>query len=182
MVWGTISSVMCRRGHCVRNSLWPGYIRKKIARIVWGVILSRTMSLWIIFRVAEITVPHRVWYRVYILRVRSEIWYRKSYILVWNRVRVFRTGRHTPTQKYYEYSPIIPTFPKSCLFVTSWRFYWLKVNSRHHINCAEIVSSPCRRTSNHYLTLSLPRVINSKFLLQPRQKYNIIQYKELGFS
>ena len=45
---------------------------------------------------AEITTPHRVWNRVYILRVMSEIGYGKSYILVWNRVRVFRTGRHTP--------------------------------------------------------------------------------------
>ena len=31
----------------------------------------------------------------------SEIRYGKSYILAWSRVRVFRTGRHTPTQKYY---------------------------------------------------------------------------------
>ena len=53
-------------------------------------------------------VPHRVWNRVYILRVRFEIGYGKSYILVWNRVRVFRTGRHTPTQKYYEYPPSSP--------------------------------------------------------------------------
>ena len=32
------------------------------------------------------------------------------------------------------------------------------------------------------LTLSLPRVINFKLLLQPHQKYNITQYEELGFS
>ena len=32
------------------------------------------------------------------------------------------------------------------------------------------------------LTLSLPRVTNFKFLLQPHQKYNIAQYEELGFS
>ena len=32
------------------------------------------------------------------------------------------------------------------------------------------------------LTLSLPRVINLKFLLTPNQKYNITQYEELGFS
>ena len=31
-------------------------------------------------------------------------------------------------------------------------------------------------------TLSLPRVINFKFSLQPHQKYNIVQYEELGFS
>ena len=31
------------------------------------------------------------------------------------------------------------------------------------------------------LTLSLPRVINIKFPLQPHQKYNITQYGELGF-
>ena len=32
------------------------------------------------------------------------------------------------------------------------------------------------------LTLSLPRVINVKFPLQPHQKYYITQYEELGFS
>ena len=31
-------------------------------------------------------------------------------------------------------------------------------------------------------TLSLPRVINIKFPLQPHQKYNITQYEEVGFS
>ena len=34
----------------------------------------------------------------------------------------------------------------------------------------------------HNLTLSLPRVINVKFPLQPHQKYYITQYEELGFS
>ena len=32
------------------------------------------------------------------------------------------------------------------------------------------------------LTLSLPRVINCKFPLQPHQKYYITQYEEFGFS
>ena len=32
------------------------------------------------------------------------------------------------------------------------------------------------------LTLSLPRVINFKFPLQPHQKYYITHYGELGFS
>ena len=32
------------------------------------------------------------------------------------------------------------------------------------------------------ITLSLPRVINVKFLLQPHQKYYITQYGELDFS
>ena len=32
------------------------------------------------------------------------------------------------------------------------------------------------------LTLSLPRVINFKFLLQPHQQYYITQYGERGFS
>ena len=31
------------------------------------------------------------------------------------------------------------------------------------------------------LTISLPRVNNFKFLLQPHQKYNTTQYEELGF-
>ena len=40
-------------------------------------------------------------------------------------------------------------------------------------------------SSHHLLTLSLPRVINFKFLLQPHQKYYTTQYKGfsiLGFS
>ena len=61
-----------------------------------------------LLRVAEFATHHRVWNRVYILRIRSEIGYGKSYILVWNRVRVFRTAQHTPTQKYYEYTPPPP--------------------------------------------------------------------------
>ena len=32
------------------------------------------------------------------------------------------------------------------------------------------------------LILSLPRVINAKFLLQPHQKYYVTQYEELDFS
>ena len=55
-----------------------------------------------LLRVAKFATHHRVRNRVYILRVKSEIGYGKSYILVLNRVRVFRTGQHTPTQKYYE--------------------------------------------------------------------------------
>ena len=38
------------------------------------------------------------------------------------------------------------------------------------------------RVQAPFLTLSLPRVINFKFPLQPHQKYNITQYGELGFS
>ena len=39
-----------------------------------------------------------------------------------------------------------------------------------------------RRPARWGPTLSLPRVINFKFLLQPHQKYYIAQYGELGFS
>ena len=34
----------------------------------------------------------------------------------------------------------------------------------------------------NFLTLSLPRVITLRFLLQPQQKYYTTQYGELGFS
>ena len=37
------------------------------------------------------------------------------------------------------------------------------------------------RTFRICLTLSLPRVINFKFPLQPHQEYYITQYEELGF-
>ena len=41
--------------------------------------------------------------------------------------------------------------------------------------CTHVVSTKA-------LTLSLPRVIYFKFLLQPHQKYYITQYEEFGFS
>ena len=37
-------------------------------------------------------------------------------------------------------------------------------------------------SSEGEITLSLLRVINVKFPLEPHQKYNITQYGELGFS
>ena len=64
-------------------------------------------------RVAEFATHHMVWNRVYILRVRSEIGYGKSYILVWNRVKVFRTGRHTP--------PSLPPPPPPPTPVRRWQ-------------------------------------------------------------
>ena len=39
---------------------------------------------------------------------------------------------------------------------------------------------PLHFSLGHFLILSLPRGINFKFLLQTHQKYNIIQYGELG--
>ena len=44
------------------------------------------------------------------IHFESHVWNRvwKSYILVWNRVRVFRSRRHTPTQKCNEYPPTPP--------------------------------------------------------------------------
>ena len=45
---------------------------------------------------------------VQILGVRSEKGYEKSYNLVWNRVRVLRTVRHTPNQHFGEYPPSPP--------------------------------------------------------------------------
>ena len=49
------------------------------------------------------------------------------------------------------------------------------------MSCVKTFKSPAK-PSNVRLTLSLPRVINFKFPLQPRQKYYITQYEELGFS
>ena len=42
--------------------------------------------------------------------LRSEIGYGESLILVWNRVQVWRSGPHTPTKNFVEYSrPPSPT-------------------------------------------------------------------------
>ena len=44
------------------------------------------------------------------------------------------------------------------------------------------IPNSVKHMTTYFLTLSLPRVINFKFLLQPHQKYYITQYEELGFS
>ena len=46
-----------------------------------------------------------VWKRVWILEVLSENGCGKWHLLVWNRVRIWRTGRHTPTKNYQVYPP-----------------------------------------------------------------------------
>ena len=89
LVWGTILAV---------NVLpWTMHSEgKKTTHIVWGVTKSRTLR--IVFRVVKITTPHRVCNRVYILRIRFEKGCGKSYILVWNRVRVSEPGGTIPHQ------------------------------------------------------------------------------------
>ena len=47
----------------------------------------------------------QVWKRVWILEFWSENGSVKWYFLVWNRVRVLRTGRHTSTKNSQEYLP-----------------------------------------------------------------------------
>ena len=39
------------------------------------------------------------------LKARSENGCGKLHFLVWNRVRIWRTGRHTPTKNFQEYPP-----------------------------------------------------------------------------
>ena len=48
--------------------------------------------------------PH-VWKLVWILDARSENGCGKWHCLVWNRARIWRTGRHTPTKNSQEYPP-----------------------------------------------------------------------------
>ena len=43
--------------------------------------------------------------RVLMLEARSENWWRKCHVLVWNWVRIWGTGRHTPTENSEEYPP-----------------------------------------------------------------------------
>ena len=83
-IWSGIPflAVTCCRGHCIA--------KKKYTHVVWGVRTERRKSYWELPKL-----PHNA---------GSEIGNGKSYILVWNKVRVFRTGRHTHTQKYYEFS------------------------------------------------------------------------------
>ena len=50
----------------------------------------------------------QVWKRVWILEVWSENGCRKLHFLVWNRVRIWRTGKHTLTKNSHEYPPGLP--------------------------------------------------------------------------
>ena len=52
---------------------------------------------------------------------RSENGYEKWNFLVWNRVRIRRTRRHTPTKNSLEYPPPPGNWKRH----TSWAFYWL---------------------------------------------------------
>ena len=47
----------------------------------------------------------QVWNRVWILEVWSENGCGKLHVLVWNRVRIWRTRWHTPTKNSWEYPP-----------------------------------------------------------------------------
>ena len=47
----------------------------------------------------------QVWKRVWILEERSENGCGKWHVLVWNWVRIWGTGRHTPTENSEEYPP-----------------------------------------------------------------------------
>ena len=137
--------------------------KEKNTHTVWGVTKSRTVSLWILFRVAEITIPHRVWNRVYNVRVRSEIGHRKSCILVWYRVKIFRTGRHTPTQKYYEYETPTTPAPRGEKRNAAWGLLrsFLSLSSTHS-SCllSDSFTSPLQLVAWHrtprFLSLLLP--------------------------
>ena len=44
----------------------------------------------------------------------------KMTILVWNRVRIWRIGRHTPTKNSQDYPPPPPGFGSGEAFFTAW--------------------------------------------------------------
>ena len=52
----------------------------------------------------------QVWKRVWILEARFENGYGKWHVLVWNGVRIWRAGRHTPNMNSEEY-PLLPPPP-----------------------------------------------------------------------
>ena len=66
----------------------------------------------------------KVWKRVWILEARSENGCGKRNILVWNWVRIWGSGRHTPTKNSEEYSP--PGLPNQSLIHNS-TFNWLQI-------------------------------------------------------
>ena len=47
----------------------------------------------------------QVWKRVWILEATSENGCEKWHFLVWNMVRIWRVGRHTPAKNSHEYFP-----------------------------------------------------------------------------
>ena len=59
----------------------------------------------------------------------------------------------------------------------------MKKYNRNFVISAWLCGRGCTAgVMTYHLTLSLPRVINLKFPLQPHQKYYTAQYEELGFS
>ena len=67
----------------------------------------------------------QVWKRVWILEIWSENGCGKLHLLIWNRVRIWKTGRHTPTKNSQEYRPGI-IVPKPRLQLKFEELKWVK--------------------------------------------------------
>ena len=77
---------------------WTLIAKKKNANIVWAVRRKSIESCW------NYHTSQGLKYGIH-FESRSEIGYGKSHILVWNRVRVFRTGRTPPPKNIMNIPP-----------------------------------------------------------------------------
>ena len=80
---------------------WPFWSEKR----VWFVHFSLNLELGMFFRRSYFFIIRRACYALIDLRVKSEIGYGKSEILVWNRERVSGSVSHTPTQFSWRHPP-----------------------------------------------------------------------------
>ena len=96
------------------------------------------------------------------------------------RIVVVR-GPHTTSRASFSSSVAIHLDPVSSMFTFAPPRVGTRRSTRQLLTLPKKVNEP-EASSAPYLNFSLLRVINFNFPLQPRQKYNITQYAELGFS
>ena len=84
---------------------------------------------------------------------RSENEYGKWQILVWNRVGIWRTGRHTPTKNSHESPPPGP--------ILIWDKNWLFPGA-HQIWLAPVISQPCLRQDAFILSTLIHFILHKK--------------------
>ena len=103
--WGMVfeGTTGVYEGICRCNSKW---VRKKEkymnSKWIWRIFFVCALILVIM---TQFLPKDQVWKRVWILEVWSENGRGKWRFLVWNRVRIWRTRRHTPTKNSQEYPP-----------------------------------------------------------------------------
>ena len=154
-------------------SLTPKIIKAVITKLSFTIIPRAKLVSHIPKIISVLSIPHSY---SHFARVTCKILNKLLLLVshVFNARVIFRVMQTacsilSPTQKYCA----IARHP--------WiRFFRLLFHGRLFIDTCMCWAT--WKLTSFALPLSLPRVINIKFLLQPHQKYKITQYEELGFS